>query len=281
MPQIGFLFRVSRPRFWIYIFGPYLVGVAAAAAGRYDFLRADALIYALYFLLPANLLIYGVNDIFDYETDRLNPKKEGYEELVRPAERSPLITAILILNLPFLIATFFIAPTALIAQAGFLFFSIFYSAPPVRAKTKPILDSAFNILYVFPGIFAYKMISGNFPPLTIVAAAGLWTMAMHAYSAVPDIEADREANVPTVATFLGARVTLIFCLGLYVASAALAFKYLGAVSVVIAIIYVGMIVASLLQTDREKLFAIYRRFPLLNAGIGFAIFWFVAIKKLL
>src|SRR5215218_1435469 len=281
MSDTGFLFRVSRPRFWIYIFGPYLVGVAAAASGRSDFLRLDAVIYALYFLLPANLLIYGVNDIFDYETDRLNPKKEGYEELVRPTQRDGLIAAILLLNLPFLIGTFFIAPNALVAQAGFLFFSIFYSAPPIRAKTKPILDSAFNILYVFPGIFAYKMISGNFPPLSIIAAAGLWTMAMHAYSAVPDIEADRKANVPTVATFLGARFTLLFCLALYIGSAALAFGYLGSVSVMIGLIYVGMIIASLIQTDREKLFAIYRRFPILNAGIGFAIFWFVAIKKLL
>src|SRR6476469_2644537 len=107
MSEIGFLLRVSRPRFWIYIFGPYLVGVAAAAVGRADFLRTDAIIYALYFLLPANLLIYGVNDIFDYETDRLNPKKEGYEELVYPSRRGGLITAILILNIPFMIAAYF------------------------------------------------------------------------------------------------------------------------------------------------------------------------------
>ncbi|MEP7213296.1 MAG: prenyltransferase [Acidobacteriota bacterium] len=281
MSDIGFLFRVSRPRFWIYIFGPYLVGVAAAASGRTDFLRANVLIYALYFLLPANLLIYGVNDIFDYETDRLNPKKDGYEELVVPSARGRLIAAILVLNVPLLIAAYFLAPNAVVALAGFLFFSIFYSAPPIRAKTKPIVDSAFNILYVFPGIFAYKMISGSFPPLAIIAAAGLWTMAMHAYSAVPDIEADREANVPTVATFLGPRSTLLFCLVLYVASAALAFEYLGAVSVVIGLVYVGMIIASLIETDRDRLFAIYRRFPILNAGIGFAIFWFVALKKLL
>jgi hypothetical protein len=38
---------------------------------------------------------------------------------------------------------------------GFLFFGIFYSAPPIRAKEIPFLDSFFNILYVFPGIAAY------------------------------------------------------------------------------------------------------------------------------
>jgi 4-hydroxybenzoate polyprenyltransferase len=29
----------------------------------------------IYFTYPANLLVYGVNDIFDYETDKLNAKK--------------------------------------------------------------------------------------------------------------------------------------------------------------------------------------------------------------
>ena len=276
-----FLIRVSRPRFWIYIFGPYLVGVAAAASGRSDFVRPDSITFALYFLLPANLLVYGVNDIFDYETDRLNPKKNAYEELVTPEKRSPLIAQILILNVPFIAAAFFLAPPAFPGMVGFLLFSIFYSAPPIRAKSKPLIDSAFNILYVFPGIFAYQMIAGSFPPLSIIAAAGLWTMAMHAYSAVPDIDSDKAAGVPTVATFLGERRTLLFCLALYISAAALAFNYLGTVSVMIGLVYTGMILASLFARDRDGIFAIYRRFPILNAGIGFAIFWFVAVKKLL
>jgi 4-hydroxybenzoate polyprenyltransferase len=125
------------------------------------------------------------------------------------------------------------------------------------------------------------MIAGSFPPLSIIAAAGLWTMAMHAYSAVPDIDSDKAAGVPTVATFLGERGTLLFCLALYISAAALAFNYLGAVSVMIGLVSTGMILASLFARDRDGIFAIYRRFPILNAGIGFAIFWFVAVKKLL
>lgn len=281
MFDVRFLLKVSRPRFWIYIFGPYLVGVAAAAAERSDFWRFDTILFGLYLLLPANLLIYGVNDIFDYETDRLNPKKADYEALVKPSDRSGLLIVVAILNIPFLIAAYFFAFNALIALAGFLFFSIFYSASPIRAKVRPIVDSAFNILYAFPGFFAFQIVSGNFPPPLLVAAAWMWTMAMHAYSAVPDIEADREANISTVATFLGSRGTLIFCLVLYASSAALAFPYLGSVSVTIGLIYIGMIIASMIEPDRERLFAIYKRFPLLNAGVGFAIFWFVAIRKFL
>ena len=51
---------------------------------------------------------------------------------------------------------------------------------------------------------------------------------MHAYSAVPDIEADREANISTVAIFLGARSDSHFLpCPLLASSAALAFPYLG------------------------------------------------------
>ena len=280
MLDTKFLQKVSRPRFWLYVFGPYLIGLAAAASDKNDFLAFDVLYFGLYFLLPANLLIYGINDIFDFETDRLNPKKAEYEMLVRPESHRALVWAIAILNIPFIVLAFFFAPQALPSLGGFLFFSVFYSVPPIRAKAVPLLDSAFNILYVFPGAFAYQMLTGSFPPLVLFVAAGLWTMAMHAYSAVPDIDADHEANVRTVATFLGARPTLLFCLMLYVASAALAFEYLGTISVMIGLVYVAMIIASLYETDRDRLFAIYRRFPILNAGIGFALFWFVVWSKL-
>ena len=40
----------------------------------------------LYATFPANLLIYGINDVFDYETDTLNAKKEEYETLLHPRE---------------------------------------------------------------------------------------------------------------------------------------------------------------------------------------------------
>ena len=63
---------------------------------------------------------------------------------------SGLLIAIAVLNLPFLIAALILTPSALPSLAAFLSFSILYSAPPVRAKAAPILDSIFNILYVFP-----------------------------------------------------------------------------------------------------------------------------------
>lgn len=278
MPDTRFLIKVSRPRFWLYIFGPYIVGLAAAASTREDLVRWDVLVFGLYFLFPANLLIYGVNDIFDFETDRLNPKKAEYEMLVWPESHRGLAIVIIVLNLPFVIAAFFLAPQAVPSLAGFIFFSVFYSAPPIRAKAIPIVDSLFNILYVFPAAFAYQMLTGSFPPLAIFIAAGLWTMAMHAYSAIPDIAADREAGVSTVATLLDKNGTLVFCLIAYIASAALAWPYLGIFSLCVGAVYAIMIALSFISKNDDAIFAIYKYFPRLNAAVGFVLFWLIALK---
>ena len=272
--------RISRPRFWLYLFGTYLVGLAAGAGSTSDFLRVDSILFGLYFLLPANLLVYGINDIFDFETDRLNPKKAEYEMLVRPESHRHLAIWTIVLNLPFLVAAYFVAYSALFPLAAFLILSIFYSAPPIRAKAMPIVDSLFNILYVFPGAFAYQMITGNFPPLPVMIAAGAWTSAMHAFSAIPDIDADRKAGLSTIATLVGKSGTLVFCLVMYVASAAVAFPYLHSVSIMVGFLYVGVILISYFEKDPTTVFKIYQRFPLLNAGVGLALFWFVAISNL-
>jgi lycopene elongase/hydratase (dihydrobisanhydrobacterioruberin-forming) len=102
----------------------------------------------------------------------------------------------------------------------------------------------------------------------------LWTTAMHAYSAVPDINADRESGLSTIATFLGGRGTLILCLLLYLASAVLTFNYLGAISFVLAAIYALMIAASFAAINADRVFSVYRLFPIVNTACGFLLFWY-------
>lgn len=277
LPPLKFLLKVSRPRFWIYVFGPYLIGLVAGASSRPDLLSVGVIAFAIYFLFPANLLIYGVNDIFDFETDKLNPKKQEYETLVQPSDRRGLFIAILLTNLPFIIAAFFLNTVTLFAMAGFLLLSIFYSAPPFRAKAIPIVDSMFNALYFLPGVFSYGIMTGKLPPATAMIAAFLWTMAMHAYSAIPDIQADTEAGVETVATLLRREGTLLFCSACYLLSAILAFRYLGAFAGILGIIYLSLMAASLFTRQTGGVYRIYQYFPLVNSACGFLLFWFVAI----
>jgi 4-hydroxybenzoate polyprenyltransferase len=118
----------------------------------------------------------------------------------------------------------------------------------------------------------------NFSP-QLFLAAWAWAMAMHAYSAVPDISADREANVPTVATRLGLRATIVFCWTLYILSALLAFFALGWFAIALGVVYSVLMFRSIRAGSEAGVMEIYRGFPLINTLVGGALWWFVACRN--
>ena len=326
--EIRWLLRVSRPRFWMYVFGPFLIGIAAAFRAYHDITPQErwramiGIVYNIfelflsflknighdrsliiflvlfiafivllfgYFLFPANLLLYGVNDYFDRDTDKLNPKKDAYEQRLTDVSAPRLLIWIVVINTIWLLALIifffqlpFLTPFTIALSIsfliGFIILSMTYSAPPFRFKARPFFDSISNILYIFPGLFAYFFFtpSLSFPlPWLAIAAGSFWCMAMHAYSAVPDIEADTKAGLQTIATKLGAYRTLLVCLVLYILSAIFAAAassgfVLRYTFLVLGLVYVGMMIISLTRLD--KLMPIYKRFPLVNTVVGMSIF---------
>ncbi len=76
---VGYLLRLSRPRFWLYLGGPVIVGVSYAADGPGELFSPLAIALFLYFTIPGNVFLYGVNDIFDADIDEHNPKKDEAE----------------------------------------------------------------------------------------------------------------------------------------------------------------------------------------------------------
>jgi 4-hydroxybenzoate polyprenyltransferase len=277
------LLRLSRPRFWMYLIGPYLVGLLAGAHSPKALLDWRAACFGVFFLFPANLFVYGVNDAYDLETDALNSKKGHYEARLHQEARLKLLGWSAGLTLPFVgLALLTTPPRALAALGLFLLLSHQYSAPPLRAKARPFLDSASNILYACPGFFGYSLLGGESLDLWTLTSAWCWCAAMHAYSAVPDIQADKEAGVPTTATFLGARVCLLLCGGLYSIAALGSAHVLGWLSALLGAVYVAMVVASLRafsMRGTEGVMSLYRFFPLLNTAAGFLLFWRIAWIK--
>lgn len=283
--MLKWFIQISRPRFWIYLFGPFLIGVAAAYNQLdYSLIESQILVVtALFFLFPANLFIYGVNDFFDYETDKHNPKKKDYETLIAPENRKFFVKVLSTIILPFITALSFMyavndTPVAVWALVGFIFFGAGYSTPPIRAKTKPFLDTFFNILYIFPGLISYGIMTNSWPPAQIIIAATAWCMAMHAFSAIPDIESDKKAKLSTVATVLGKNVTLLFCASLYAVSAALVYPYLGWFSVIAGATYLGMMLVAYIASTKTDVFAVYKKFPYINMVIGAYLFFVVLIS---
>ncbi|MFP8957274.1 prenyltransferase [Natrialbaceae archaeon A-CW3] len=215
--QVSYLLTLSRPRFWLYLAGPVLVGVAYAAETPTDLATPATLALFAYFLVPANVFLYGINDIYDREIDAENPKKDDREARYAGQRIVPVAVAvgavIPLLLLPWL-------PSQSWAWiALFLALGAGYSAPPVRFKTTPLLDSVSNGLYIVPGAAAYAAVAGTQPPLLAVAGAWLWAMGMHTFSAIPDIEPDRRGGIRTTATVLGESRTYAYCGGCWLGSA--------------------------------------------------------------
>ncbi len=259
------IISISRPRFWLYEMGTYFIGVLVATQFLEDFLLPDILIFGFFFLIPANILIYGINDIFDYETDRLNPKKVEYEALLVPDKHRAVWVWILATNIPFLVYAFTINAKTGLYLLVFYFFASFYSATPIRAKIRPLLDSLFSAgHYIFTGVFGYFLAGGEGFPLVGVVAGMLWAMAMHAYSAVPDIKADTDAGFKTIATWLGRNKTIVMCLVFYIASAVLFSTLIGVFPLIAVLAYVFLMMKSLRTTDDNRLFQIYTYFPWVN-----------------
>jgi len=208
---------LSRPRFWLYLAGPVAVGVTYGISDVSGLFTPVTLALAGYFLVPANIFLYGVNDIFDADIDELNPKKEDREARWQ-GDRLVLfaVVAAAVAGL----ATFAITPrVAWPYLAGFLLLGAAYSVPPIRFKTIPFADSISNGLYILPGAAAYATVAGVHPPVAAIVGAWLWTMGMHTFSAIPDIEPDRAAGIRTTATVLGETRTYAYCFAVWVAAA--------------------------------------------------------------
>ncbi len=275
LPQIlRLVVQHSRPRFRRYALGPFLIGALTAATEPTLFLRREFRVRFGYFSLPANALIYGANDLADHDTDQHNPKKSGYEKLLQKSDHPKIILALTALNLPFAALALRHGPRVLAALLGFRFFGLGYSLPPLRAKAVPILDGIFNILYIFPAIFAATLFSTQISRIAILAAT-LRCVAMHAFSAIPDIEADRRAGLSTAATFFGARGTLRYCRISRTLAAILSAQFLGRR----AIFFGGIYSVLVLLAATRPIFAVYRRFPLVNFLAGMLLFFLIFFSQ--
>ena len=208
LDELKYLLKLSRPRFWFYLAGPALLGVVYASTTPSNLFDLSNVLFLLYFLIPANIMLYGINDYFDREVDKRNPKKNDKEAMY---SSSRLVDFLIVLSALSAVPLLMVLPQrTYLILAVFLLLSIQYSAPPLRFKTKPFLDSVSNGLYVLPFFIGYFYVSGKYPPTSVFLGAWAWTMGMHTFSAIPDIKPDREAGIQTTATFIGRKSSFMY-----------------------------------------------------------------------
>ncbi len=215
------LFLTSRPLSWVNTAFPFAAAYFVAT-GRID---APLVVGTVFFLIPYNVAMYGINDVFDYESDLRNPRKGGVEGALLPPEhhRATLVTAIA-LPIPFVVYLVIVGSWL---SAGILAISLFavvaYSVKGLRFKERPFVDSLTSSThFVSPAVFGLALAAATshrvaltWPLVALLIAYFVWGCASHAFGAVQDIQADREGGIGSVATVIGARATVRLSLVLY------------------------------------------------------------------
>lgn len=277
--RAGFLRQVivaSRPISWVNTAYPF--GAAMLMVTR-D-VDIVLLIGVLYYLVPYNLAMYGINDVYDYASDLANPRKGGIEgALLEPRHHRRVLWVAAASNVPFLVFLAAVGGLATwVALAVSTFALLAYSVPGLRFKERPVLDSVTSSThFVSPAVVGLTLAEAPVTTslLLVLAAFFAWGMAAHAFGAVQDIGPDREAGIDSIATVLGARATVRVALALWLTAGALMVftPWPGPLAALVVVPYLVNTAPYVTIDDAEahRTNAAWRRFIWLNYIAGFLV----------
>lgn len=213
MAKVKTLLLISRPLFWPTQIFVYLAGIITASL---SWIHILGLIFVTF---PLGLIISGLNDIADRESDQLNKRKgdfEGY--LLKPSEVRTVYIGVAGVSLLFMV--WFLA-IGLTYSALLIFLIIIatylYSFKPIRLKGRPIFDSltlgvGLLLVYLFgKSLNLNSFTAGPKIPLAVFLII-IGSVGLHALTTLWDKEIDQKMGDKTTGVFLGARGTAIFAL---------------------------------------------------------------------
>lgn len=270
------LVTASRPLSWVNTAYPFAAAYLLVA-GDID---ARWVIGTLFFLVPYNLAMYGINDVFDYASDLANPRKGGVEgALLSPQRHRTVLVTSIALSAPFVVALVVLgSPLSWLILAISLFAVVAYSAPPFRFKEVPVLDSVTSsIHFVSPAVYGVALAGGTVTPglVALLSAFFLWGVASHAFGAVQDVVPDREGGISSIATALGAARTVRLALACWAAAGLLMLVtgFPGALAAVLALPYLWAAAPFRSVSDAESGTANrgWRHFLWINYACGFIV----------
>jgi lycopene elongase/hydratase (flavuxanthin-forming) len=270
------LFVASRPLSWVNTAFPFAAAYFVAT-GRIDL---PLIVGTVFFLIPYNLAMYGINDVFDYESDLRNPRKGGVEgALLTPEHHRATLWAAIIVPIPFVVYLVVVGgwlSDAILAVS--LFAVVAYSVKGLRFKERPFLDSITSSThFVSPAVFGLALAAAKptWPLIALLIAYFLWGAASHAFGAVQDIEADCQAGIGSIATVIGARATVRLSLVLYLLAGVLVLftSWPGQLAALLVLPYAANVAPWWNVADADAAVANrgWRRFLWLNFVTGFAV----------
>ncbi|MBD2766130.1 prenyltransferase [Kocuria sp. cx-455] len=289
--MISKLFWASRPLSWVNTAYPFAAAVLLTGGLPWWLV----VLGTVFFLVPYNLAMYGINDVFDYESDLRNPRKGGVEGAVvdRSARRSVLLASCVV-PVPFVVVLVGWAlatgnPWSIAVLAVSLFAVVAYSWAGLRFKEKPFLDALTSAThFVSPAVYGLVLAGADFTLglWSLLAGFFLWGMASQMFGAVQDVVPDREGGLASVATVLGARPTVWVSALLYAGAGVLMLltDWPGQFAALLAVPYLGNVLRfrSVTDADSGRANAGWKTFLWLNYLTGFLVtmllIWWVAVQ---
>ena len=216
--RLLFLVQVSRPIVWPVLPLVYALGIHAAHAEW----TAAAVVQAFTLAFPMSLIGCGLNDIYDYESDRRSSRRRAVWGAVVSASEQPFVLRACVAMMPIVILAACATRNRenVVATISLVVIAWIYSVPPYRLKERPPLDSLANGLgyFLLPLMMGYSLNADpRSMPLRYYLLA-LCVAGIHALATAADYEADRAAGHKTLAVQFGRRTAAIFACAAFAAA---------------------------------------------------------------
>ena len=222
--EIGFVVQAARPGFWLTAIWFYLVPVG----GRTVLNHAEFWLGLFYVSFPLGMLIYGWNDVVDFEVDRFNPRKGTYLFGARgTAERlARLPWQIAFVQIPFAILfTLLLGPKALAWFAVLIVVTALYNCPPFAFKGRPGFDLLNQAGYLLVFVLASWLNHVSQVPWFTFLFGAMFAMHSPLFGQLMDVGPDRTAGRRTLAGVLRARAAKWLLTAFLAAEAVLIWKW--------------------------------------------------------
>ncbi len=202
---------------------------------------------------PMNLIGCGLNDIFDYESDRRSRRRRAVWGAVVGTEDRPLVFRASMAMIPLIVLGACLSRNwdNIVATVSLLMVAWLYSVPPTRLKERPPLDSIANGLgyFLLPFMMGYSLNADpRDMPLRYYLLA-LCVCGVHSLATTADYEADRAAGHRTLAVAFGRQTAAAVAFATFLAALLLGDFQGAAVRVYIAICTIVTLVVTLIPLD--------------------------------
>ncbi len=263
--QARLLIRTSRPLGWLIAPLVFLLGLTAFGSP----LSPLTILQLILLTFPYCVLLYGTNDIFDYEADKINPRKTVLDSPEIETNFFPLVKylSFVVAIVLFASAVITINLTNILAMILLIFFSYFYSAPPLRFKERPPLDSFSNgIIYFFAPVSLGASFGATLLDIPIqVYFITACVMGIHSFSTIMDYSADKLAGDRTFAVVLRKRTASFFTVIVFT----IAYFFSGFQGSVVGhfLIFCALLAGIITLVPSEK----FAKYFFYSMGIGFSV----------